>query len=114
MKEIECDVIRDLLPLYADEACSEKSRALVYEHLLDCPDCRKMLQMAKAGKYNGYLLEGKACPGGCVAGAGVIVPAKKSSAAVVKNSESAQIACALDSDYLHYLNIIEEGRFAEP
>ncbi len=78
------------------------------------PDCRKMLQMAKAGKYNGYLLEGMACPGGCVAGAGVIVPAKKSSAAVVKNSESAQNACALDSDYLHYLNIIEEGRFAEP
>ena len=26
--------------------------------------------VAKAGKYNGYLLEGMACPGGCVAGAG--------------------------------------------
>lgn len=32
-------------------------------------DCRKMLTLAKAGKYNGYLLEGMACPGGCVAGA---------------------------------------------
>lgn len=31
-------------------------------------NCKKMLQMAKAGKYNGYLLEGMACPGGCVAG----------------------------------------------
>ena len=33
-------------------------------------DCKKLLTMAKAGKYNGYLLEGMACPGGCVAGAG--------------------------------------------
>ncbi len=37
---MDCDVIRDLLPLYADEACSEKSRALVNEHLLDCSECR--------------------------------------------------------------------------
>ena len=41
---MDCDVIRDLLPLYADDACSEKSRALVNEHLLDCADCREMLQ----------------------------------------------------------------------
>ncbi len=40
-------MIRDLLPLYADEACSEKSRALVNEHLLDCVDCRAMLEKIK-------------------------------------------------------------------
>ena len=55
MKEIECDVIRDPLPLYADEACSEKSRALVYEHLLDCPDCRKMLQQLRNSEIEGSL-----------------------------------------------------------
>ena len=33
-------------------------------------DCKKLLTMAKAGKYNGYLLEGMACPGGCVGGGG--------------------------------------------
>ena len=33
-------------------------------------DCKKMMMMAKAGKYNGYLLEGMACPGGCVGGGG--------------------------------------------
>ena len=37
-------------------------------------ECRKLLTMAKAGKYNGYLLEGMACPGGCVAGAGTMQP----------------------------------------
>ena len=45
-------------------------------------ECRKMMTLAKAGKYNGYLLEGIACPGGCVAGAGTMQPIKKSQAAV--------------------------------
>lgn len=40
---LDCDVVRDLLPLYADDACSEKSRALVKEHLLECAECRAML-----------------------------------------------------------------------
>lgn len=43
----DCDVIRDLLPLYADDACSEKSRALVNQHLLDCAECREMLHKIK-------------------------------------------------------------------
>ena len=41
----DCDVIRDLLPLYADKACSEKSREMVEEHLKECPDCRNMVSM---------------------------------------------------------------------
>ena len=44
-------------------------------------ECRKLMMMAKAGKYNGYLLEGMACPGGCVAGAGTMQSIKKSSVA---------------------------------
>ena len=36
-------------------------------------ECRKFLTMAKAGKYNGYLLEEMACPGGCVSGAGTVM-----------------------------------------
>ena len=39
----DCDVIRDLLPLYADNACSTKSRVLVEEHLEECQDCREMV-----------------------------------------------------------------------
>ena len=40
----DCDVIRDLLPLYADDACSQKSRELVEEHLQECPTCSDLLQ----------------------------------------------------------------------
>ena len=39
-----CDVIRDLLPLYADDACSEGSRKMVEEHLAECPECENMLK----------------------------------------------------------------------
>ena len=39
----DCDVIRDLLPLYADDVCSKESRALVDEHLQECPDCLEEL-----------------------------------------------------------------------
>lgn len=76
-------------------------------------DCRKLLTLAKAGKYDGYLLEGMACPGGCVAGAGTIAPVNKSTFAVTKegvNRES-QIT-AWDSpkieEYLDALEILEQ------
>ena len=36
-------------------------------------NCRKLLQAAKQGKYDGYLLEGMGCPGGCVGGAGTMI-----------------------------------------
>ena len=37
-------------------------------------ECRKLMMLAKAGKFKGCLLEGMACPGGCVAGAGTLLP----------------------------------------
>ena len=71
------------------------------------PECRKMLQLAKTGKYNGYLLEGMACPGGCVAGAGIIAPVKKSTDAVRRNMQQANERSALDSKYRGDLRILE-------
>ena len=35
------------------------------------------MALAKAGKFKGCLLEGMACRGGCVAGAGTILPVDK-------------------------------------
>ena len=40
------------------------------EHAESLAECKKMLLLAKAGKMNGCLIEGMACPGGCIAGAG--------------------------------------------
>ena len=41
---IDCDVIRDLLPLYVDGAASADSCALVEEHLKSCEACRTECQ----------------------------------------------------------------------
>lgn len=54
--------------------------------------CRKMLLLAKAGKRDGYLLEGMACPGGCIGGAGTIMPAQRAITAVEEFKEKAASA----------------------
>ena len=45
--KLSCDVIRDLLPLYAAGACSGESFTLVEEHLKDCSVCRELLEGLK-------------------------------------------------------------------
>ncbi len=47
MKMMKCEVVQDLLALYADDCCSEESKKLVEEHLRSCPECRKMLEELK-------------------------------------------------------------------
>ena len=71
-------------------------------------NCKKMLQMAKIGKYNGYLLEGMACPGGCVAGAGTIQTVKKAAAALEKMKKEASFTDAYDSKYRARLESLEK------
>ena len=74
-------------------------------------ECKKMMMMAKAGKYNGYLLEGMACPGGCVAGAGTMQPIAKSAASVGIYAKKAPVELCCDTPYLEDLDDIleEEG-----
>lgn len=43
----KCEIIKDLLPLYADGICSEASRELVEEHIATCPDCSVLLDKMK-------------------------------------------------------------------
>lgn len=35
-----CNLIRDLIPLYCDEICSEESKEAVETHMEECEDCR--------------------------------------------------------------------------
>lgn len=39
-----CEIIKDILPLYCDEVCSEETRKLVEEHIGDCPSCAALLE----------------------------------------------------------------------
>ena len=40
MRNIDCEIIQDLLPLYVDDVCSEKSIDMIEEHLRECEECR--------------------------------------------------------------------------
>ena len=45
--KISCNIIRDLLPLYAEDLASDDTRALVEEHLCDCTECTGILESMK-------------------------------------------------------------------
>ena len=45
MREISCDVIRDILPLYASDVVSADTKELILEHLETCPECRHELEL---------------------------------------------------------------------
>jgi iron only hydrogenase large subunit-like protein len=62
-------------------------------------ECAKMLKLAKAGKRDGYLLEGMACPGGCIGGAGTLMPIRKAVTAVGKFQKDAKSDSAVTSAY---------------
>ena len=62
-------------------------------------ECRKMLLMAKAGKRNGYLLEGMGCIGGCVAGAGTIAPVASAAAGIRAYKDAAEKKHADESSF---------------
>ena len=62
-------------------------------------DCRKLMTMAKAGKYNGFLLEGMACPGGCIAGAGTLLSLDQAAKAVQDAQKRATKKNPLESEF---------------
>ena len=39
-----CDIVKDLLPLYHDEVCSEASKQVVEEHVEECVECDRLLK----------------------------------------------------------------------
>ncbi|HHX53265.1 MAG TPA: 4Fe-4S binding protein [Erysipelothrix sp.] len=57
-----------------DNIMKEKYPDLVFntDRAENLAECRKLLLQAKFGKRNKFIIEGMACPGGCVGGAGTI------------------------------------------
>jgi iron only hydrogenase large subunit-like protein len=73
----------------------DPDRVVKVERAENLHNCRKMLLLAKAGKKDGYLLEGMACPGGCVGGAGTLIHQNKAAANVTNFARSSDKASAL-------------------
>lgn len=47
MNKLKCEVIRDLLPSYIDKICSEESKEIIEEHILECNHCNKLIEKMK-------------------------------------------------------------------
>lgn len=45
---MECNVVKDLIPLYIDNCCSGESAAIVKEHLAVCSQCKELYESMKA------------------------------------------------------------------
>lgn len=43
----ECNIVKDLLPLYIEELCSEDSKDYVETHLENCEKCRESFEYLK-------------------------------------------------------------------
>ncbi len=41
---VTCNVVEDLMPLYADGICSEDTKTVVEHHTAECPACKKKLE----------------------------------------------------------------------
>ena len=87
----------------------DPDRVVQVERAEGLNECRKMMMRAKAGKLNGYLIEGMACPGGCIAGAGTVQPIAKSAASVAKHKSVSSHAHAYESDYKDLVEFLEEN-----
>jgi len=53
--KIPCEIIIDLLPLYHDGVCNEKSKQTVEEHLAECESCTIMLERIRNNTVDTFL-----------------------------------------------------------
>lgn len=44
---MNCNIVKDLIPLYIDGCCSEESKMAVTEHIRNCDGCKKLLEDMK-------------------------------------------------------------------
>ena len=83
------------------EACKEiePNREIKVHAEQGLNNCKKMLQDAKKGVYDGYLLEGMACPFGCASGAGTITQPTKTKALVALSQRETTMKHSLESAF---------------
>ena len=83
--------------------CLEPEREVKTVKAEGLKECKTMLAKAKAGMYDGYLLEGMACPGGCMGGAGVLADVRKATMGLEQQKKTSTFEKPSRSDYLKYL-----------
>lgn len=78
----------------------DPSREINVEGVSTLHECVKLMRVAKAGKKNGYLLEGMACAGGCIAGPGTLASFNRVRKAVTEFKNQAAVKSPLDNEII--------------
>ena len=76
-------------------------------------ECREMSNDAIKGKFDRYLLEVMACPGGCVAGAGCIVKPNIAGNQVKQAAKNSELKISDESKYADKLYLLDEKNLEE-
>lgn len=71
-------------------------------------ECVQMCKDAKNGKYDGFLLEGMACPGGCIAGAGCLAKPNVASALVKVAAKTSNLHFSNESKYKDKVHLLQK------
>ena len=48
----DCEIIKDLLPLYVDDVCSTETKEFVEKHLKNCNECQKIFETMEKDENN--------------------------------------------------------------
>lgn len=78
----------------------DPSREIKVEGVSTLQDCVKLMRLAKAGKKNGYLLEGMACAGGCIAGPGTLASLNRVRKAVLEFKNKSACISPLENEII--------------
>lgn len=57
MEKISCSIIRDLIPSYVDEVCSEETKTCVEHHMEECRECRERVAVLKGTELSADRLQ---------------------------------------------------------
>ncbi len=76
-------------------------------------ECNKMMQLATKGKYDGCLIEGMACPGGCIGGAGTLQVLSKSEKNLDVAINEARVESPLDNEFASLIPDLEKIDFED-
>lgn len=75
----------------------DPSAVIQIENANGLHECVKMMKLAKAGKKNGMLLEGMACEGGCIGGAGTVISIAQAKKALAIFSDEASATLSTEN-----------------
>ncbi|MDO4720501.1 MAG: 4Fe-4S dicluster domain-containing protein [Peptostreptococcaceae bacterium] len=78
----------------------DPDREILVESAMTLKECMNMMKLAKAGRKNGYLLEGMACPGGCIGGPGTIASFNRVRKSLGKFMKESTFPTPLDNTHI--------------